>query len=67
MIIGIPRETKEHEYRVASIPSDVAELIGAGHKVMVEHDAGARAGYFDEDYAAVGARYMVVLQVADEA
>ena len=28
MIIGIPRETKEHEYRVASIPSDVAELIG---------------------------------------
>jgi len=60
MIIGIPKETKEHEYRVASIPSDVAELIRAGHKVMVEKDAGARAGYFDEDYAAVGAEIVDV-------
>lgn len=55
MHIGIPREIKQHEYRVAAIPAGVAELVAAGHRVNIEHDAGAAIGYGDADYAAAGA------------
>ena len=56
MIIGIPKETKNWEKRVAAIPNGVSELVRAGHTVLVEKDAGAGAGFFDEDYEKVGAK-----------
>ena len=50
MIIGVPKEIKEQEYRVALLPSAAYQLIKRGHKVLVEHGAGAGAGYPDADY-----------------
>lgn len=56
MRIGIPREIKIKESRVALLPTQVKRLCAAGHDVLVEHLAGALAGAQDEDYAAAGAR-----------
>ncbi|MCK9503855.1 MAG: alanine dehydrogenase [Porticoccaceae bacterium] len=55
MIIGIPKEIKIHEYRVALTPMAVATLVGAGHSVIVERDAGKGAGFEDDDYGVAGA------------
>ena len=56
MIIGIPRETKKNEFRVALLPENAATLRGYGHSVYVEHGAGEVCGFSDEQYAAAGAR-----------
>ncbi|HER26268.1 MAG TPA: alanine dehydrogenase, partial [Rhodospirillales bacterium] len=56
MQIGVPRETKAQEGRVALLPDHVAELVAAGHGVMVETGAGALSGASDDDYAAAGAK-----------
>lgn len=56
MIIGIPTEIKNHEYRVSMTPGGVRELIDAGHQVLVQCGAGQGSGFPDEEYAAVGAR-----------
>jgi alanine dehydrogenase len=55
MIVGVPRETKRDEYRVGLLPVGVEELVRAGHRVVVEHAAGAGSGLPDEAYAACGA------------
>src|SRR5580704_10930853 len=55
MIIGIPKEIKDHEYRVALLPSAAYQLIKRGHQVVVERNAGAGAGYPDADYFQAGA------------
>ena len=55
MIIGVPKEIKNNEYRVAAVPSAVLELTRRGHQVLIETGAGARAGFPDEEYAAAGA------------
>ena len=55
MIIGIPKEIKNHEYRVGMIPSSVQELTARNHQVVVETNAGVGIGYSDADYEAVGA------------
>jgi len=55
MIIGVPRETKVHEYRVGLTPSSVAELARQGHDVRVESGAGAAIDFSDADYRAAGA------------
>ncbi|MEO6183023.1 MAG: alanine dehydrogenase, partial [Verrucomicrobiota bacterium] len=55
MIIGVPKEIKGQEYRVALLPSAAYQLIKRGHKVVVEHNAGAGIGYSDADYASAGA------------
>jgi len=55
MIIGIPKEIKDNEYRVAVVPSGVRELKEAGHRVLVETDAGAGSSIDDSEYAAAGA------------
>ena len=55
MKIGIPREIKPQEGRVALLPAQVGELCAAGHAVIVEHGAGLRAGAEDLAYEAVGA------------
>jgi alanine dehydrogenase len=56
MIIGVLKEIKPNEYRVAAVPDTVRELVAKGHEVYVEHDAGKIAGSTDEDYAAAGAK-----------
>lgn len=55
MIIGVPKEVKHNEFRVALIPGDAATLVNSGHKVLIEHDAGLGSGFPDELYAAAGA------------
>ncbi|WP_028989374.1 alanine dehydrogenase [Thermithiobacillus tepidarius DSM 3134] len=58
MIIGIPREIKDHEYRVGATPAGVRALVQAGHQVRIERGAGARIGFGDALYAAAGAQLM---------
>jgi len=58
MIIGVPKEIKGQEYRVALLPSAAYQLIKRGHKVVVEHNAGAGIGYGDADYESAGATIM---------
>src|SRR4051794_30692252 len=55
MIIGVPKEIKGQEYRVALLPSAAYQLIKRGHQVLVEGGAGAGAGYPDADYTQAGA------------
>jgi alanine dehydrogenase len=55
MIIGVPKEVKDHESRVGITPAGAHALVVAGHKVLVEHNAGALSSFPDEDYQAVGA------------
>ncbi|MEN8197828.1 MAG: alanine dehydrogenase, partial [Pseudomonadota bacterium] len=55
MLIGVPKEIKNHEYRVGMTPGSVAEAIAHGHKVLVETNAGAGIMCSDADYVAAGA------------
>ena len=55
MIVGIPKEVKEDEYRVAILPVGVEELVTRGHKVLVQSCAGIGSGLADHDYLAAGA------------
>lgn len=55
MLVGIPKEVKNHEYRVGLTPGSVHEVISAGHEAVIETNAGAGIGYTDEDYRAAGA------------
>ena len=55
MIIGIPKEIKNHEYRVGATPAGVAELVKSGHKVLVEKSAGLAIDFTDEQYQNAGA------------
>lgn len=55
MIVGVPREIKNHEYRVGLTPAGAHTLTVAGHRVLIERDAGARVGFPDTAYAAAGA------------
>ncbi len=56
MIIGVPKEIKDHEYRVAMLPSAAYQLIKRGHTVVVERGAGVGAGYPDKEYESAGAK-----------
>ena len=56
MIVGVTKEIKPHEYRVGMIPSGVGELTRAGHKVLVEKEAGTGSGFVDSEYLAAGAK-----------
>ncbi len=55
MIIGVPKETKIHEYRVSMTPAGVDDLVERKHTVLVETDAGVGSGLSNDEYAAVGA------------
>ena len=50
MIVGVPREIKQDEYRVAMLPVGVEELVGDGHRVLIERGAGTGSGIDDEIY-----------------
>ncbi|MGP9693645.1 alanine dehydrogenase [Brachybacterium sp. AOP25-B2-12] len=56
MLVGVPREIKNNEFRVGLTAAGVHELVAAGHEVLVETAAGLGAGVSDEDYLAAGAR-----------
>ena len=56
MRVGVPKEIKNHEYRVGLTPASVAELVHAGHEVLVETRAGMGIDFNDEAYTRVGAR-----------
>jgi len=55
MLIGVPKEIKNHEYRVGLTPSGVRELVAHGHKVLVQTQAGLAIGFTDEQYIQSGA------------
>lgn len=63
MRIGLPKEIKNHEYRVGMVPDSVHELVSHGHEVMVQHDAGVGIGCEAETYRRAGA---IIAQTADE-
>jgi len=63
MRVGVPKEIKNHEYRVGLVPSSVLELVHHGHEVLVQKGAGLGAGLTDEDYIAAGAK---IIETADE-
>ena len=56
MIVGVPREVKQDEYRVALLPVGAELLVRDGHTVLVERGAGEGSGFSDEDYEGVGAK-----------
>ncbi|HBS24678.1 MULTISPECIES: alanine dehydrogenase [Thalassospira] len=56
MLIGIPKEIKNHEYRVGLTPSSVREATAHGHDVIIETNAGAGIGCSNDDYVAAGAK-----------
>jgi len=61
--VGVPKEVKNHEYRVAITPAGVHELVVHGHEVYVEASAGVGSSILDEEYVAAGAR---ILDTPDE-
>ncbi|MFZ0044623.1 MAG: alanine dehydrogenase [Streptosporangiaceae bacterium] len=63
MKVGVPKEVKNHEYRVAITPAGVHELVRSGHKVYLQQDAGAGSVIPDEDFVAAGA---TILPSADD-
>mgnify|MGYP001170565190 CR=1 FL=1 len=63
MRIGVPREIKNHEYRVGLTPASVQELVGHGHVVLVESGAGDAIGYDDASYRQAGAQLVACEQV----
>lgn len=56
MIIGIPKEIKNHEYRVGATPAMVRAFVEAGHKVFVQTDAGTKIGFTDTMFTSAGAK-----------
>ena len=60
MIVGVPTEVKEGEHRVAMTPDGVRELVGHGHRVLVQHEAGAGSSITDAEYQRAGAELVSV-------
>jgi alanine dehydrogenase len=63
MLIGVPKEIKNFEYRVGLVPGSVREFIVNGHQVMVQKGAGEKIGFDDHAYEAVGA---IIIETAEE-
>lgn len=56
MLIGVPKEIKDHEYRCAATPAGVRELVSLGHEVLIEKNAGIAIDFSDQQYRDVGAK-----------
>lgn len=67
MLIGIPKELKNHEYRVGATPAMVLALTSAGHEVLVQKNAAKEIGFFDEDYKNRGAKIVDSIEEVYEA
>ena len=63
MLVGVPKEIKNHEYPVGLTPASVNELAKRGHQIIVEKGAGASIDFPDADYVAAGAE--IVISAAD--
>ena len=63
MIVGVPKEIKNEEYRVAMTPNGVKDFVRAGHTVVVEAGAGVGSGFSDDEYKAAGAELAPVADV----
>ena len=63
MLVGVPKEIKNHEYRVGLTPESAREYVDAGHRVIVETNAGIGISKTDEDYRAIGAE---IVDTAEE-
>jgi alanine dehydrogenase len=63
MLIGVPKEIKNHEYRIGMVPASVQELTSRGHQVVVQTNGGAGIGFLDSDYIAAGA---TIAETAEE-
>lgn len=63
MLIGVPKEIKNHEYRVGLTPAAVNEFVVHGHRVVVETNAGKSIGFYDDQYIAAGAE---IVDTAEE-
>jgi alanine dehydrogenase len=61
--VGVPKEVKNHEYRVAITPSGVHEFVRHGHEVLIEQNAGSGSLIPDEEFVTAGAR---IVPTADE-
>lgn len=62
MLIGIPKEIKNNENRVALTPAGVQSLVAKGHEVLIETNAGLGSGFTDADYEKQGAKLLQLLQ-----
>ena len=62
MIIGVPKEIKNNENRVALTPAGVAEMLKNGHSVYVLTNAGMGSGFSDEDYIQAGAKILPTIE-----
>ncbi len=67
MLIGIPKEIKDHEYRMGATPAMVRQLIDAGHQVLIQKNAGTNIGYPDEMFQEVGASIVATAEQVYEA
>ena len=67
MIVGVPKEVKDHEYRVALTPAGARELVSEGHQVIVQHQAGEGSRIDDGEYARAGATIASVEDVWEKA
>ncbi|MGH7738984.1 MAG: alanine dehydrogenase [bacterium] len=67
MLIGVPKEIKDHEYRVGMVPGGVEELVHAGHSVWIEKSAGEGTGLSDQDFRRAGARVVSRTQLFQSA
>ena len=63
MLIGVPKEIKNNEFRVGLVPSSVRELVGYGHEVIIQHDAGIGIGIDDATFEHSGAK---IVDTAEE-
>src|SRR4051795_8235962 len=63
MIVGVPKEVKDNEYRVGLVPAGVKALTDAGHKVIVQKSAGDGSGIMDEEFVRAGGE---ILDTAEE-
>ncbi|MDZ4048168.1 MAG: alanine dehydrogenase, partial [Pseudoxanthomonas sp.] len=63
MLIGVPKEIKNHEYRIGLTPSGARELVSNGHQVIVQRDGGKAIGLTDEQYVKAGAQ---IVDTAEE-
>ena len=67
MLVGVPKETKNHEYRVGLTPQSVREVTHHGHQVLVEFDAGLGIGSSDQDYRLAGAEIVRAEEIFERA
>jgi len=66
MIVGVPKEIKNHEYRVGLTPASAKEFVNSGHQVIVQTNAGSAIGFDDQEYIAAGATIVNTAEVVFE-